>query len=310
MMDAMRAGGPPHVLRGSRRWPLALLLPLLWPLAAYAAAPEPVPTPAVPAAPVPPHEQRAAALVLLDGPANLDAEEVLSEYIRRWRSPARVISSTGVRVLVDLGDALGIFRLNNEPVNEWLLDKAVHATWQWAGAARVVHNHRAHVAVEVRSPRGDGIANARRLTRLVASLLAVRPARAVLWTGAQMLVEPSRFVADAETLTTGNAIPTSLWLNFLPAALSPHLPVVHTLGLAQLGYRELVLFGHRSGPQSALQTLTQLAERLLQGRLSLRPGDSIRTDSRDTLVVEEIPAPWDENQMAYQLTPGPPAQRR
>jgi hypothetical protein len=55
--------------------------------------------------------------------------------------------------------------------------------------------------------------------------------------------------------------------------------------------------------------LTQLAERVLQGRLTLRPGDSVRTDSRDTLVVEEIPAPWDENQLAYQLSPRP-ARRR
>jgi hypothetical protein len=42
---------------------------------------------------------------------------------------------------------------------------------------------------------------------------------------------------------------------------------------------------------------------VLQGRLTLRPGGSFRTDARDTLYVQEIPAPWDEKERAFQLTP-------
>jgi hypothetical protein len=257
---------------------------------------------ATPAAGAPEGERRTSAVILLERSARVDAEEVLSEYVVRWRSPGRVISARGDRILADLGDALGIIRSSSEPIAEWVSDKAVRASWQWPGAGRTIHRHRAHLVVEVRSPRGDGIANARRLTRLVAALLVTRPALAVLWNDAGMLVESSRFLIDSEA-TASNGIPTALWLNFLPAALSPHLPVVHTMGLAPLGFRELVLYGHRSGPASALATLSQVAERVLQGRLILRAGDTFRTDSRDTLLVEEIPAPWDEKQLAFQLTP-------
>jgi hypothetical protein len=285
------------------RWCLTSLTAAASALAGTAAlaAPE-LRTPTAPAVAAPAPEQRASAVVFLERPGRLDGEEILSEYVVRWRSPARLISARGERILADLGDALGVIHARNEPLNEYLTDKAVRATWQWAAAGRVVHRHRAHLLVEVRSPRGDGIANARRLTRLVAALLVVRPALAVLWNHAGMLVESSRFLVDSET-TVDDRIPIGLWLNFLPAALSPHLPVVHTMGLAPLGFRELVLYGHRTGPEGALATLTQVAERVLQGRLTLRPGGSFRTDARDTLYVQEIPAPWDEKERAFQLTP-------
>ena len=53
----------------------------------------------------------------------------------------------------------------------------------------------------------------------------------MLWTDAGMLLSPAKFLADSEA-TGRDGIPTGLWLNVLPAALSPHLPVMHTMGLA------------------------------------------------------------------------------
>jgi hypothetical protein len=267
------------------------------------------------AAPGADSERRASALLLQERPTRVDraaAESIVGEYVLRWRAPARVISTRPDRVLIDLGDALGILRPSPDPVAAWITDKAARASWQWAPATTVARRHRAHVQIEVRSPRGDGVANARRLTHLVGAVIAAQPALAVLWSDAGMLLSPARFLTDAEALGR-DGIPIGLWLNVLPAALSPHLPVMHTIGLGPLGFRELILFGHRAGPEEALDTLMQVAERVLQARLTLRPGDTLRTNDRQTLVVEEIPAPWNAEEVALQLTPragAPPGRRR
>jgi hypothetical protein len=215
----------------------------------------------------------------------------------------------GDRILHVLGDALGIVRSSTEPVAAWVSGKAVRASWQWAGAAAVARRHRAHLLVEVRSPRGDAITNARRLTHLVGAVIASLPVLAVLWSDAGMLLPPSKFLADSEA-TGREGIPTALWLNVLPAALSPHLPVMHTMGLGPLGYRELILYGNRTGPDGALATLLDVAGRVLQERLTLRRGDTFRTGGRETLLVEEIPAPWNTAETALQLTPHTPRRRR
>jgi hypothetical protein len=261
------------------------------------------------AAPGDENERRASALLLLERPTRLAAESIVGEYVVRWRAPARVISARPDRVLIDLGDALGILRPSPDPVAAWVTDKAVRATWQWAPAAAVSRRHRAHLQIEVRSPRGDGVANARRLTHLVGAVIAAQNVLAVLWTDAGMLLSPAKFLADSEA-TGRDGIPTGLWLNILPAALSPHLPVMHTMGLSPLGFRELILFGPRANPEQALDTLMQIAERVLQSRLTLRRGDTFRTNDRQTLVVEEIPAPWNTEEVALQLSPRPSGRRR
>ena len=246
-------------------------------------------------------ERRASALLLLERPTRLRGEEIIGEYVFRWRAPGRVISARQERILADLGDALGIIRSSGDPIPAWVSDKAARATWQWAGAAAEIRRHRAHLLIEVRSPRGDGVANARRLTHLVGAVIASVPVLAVLWSDAGMFLPPTKFLADSEA-TGRDGIPTALWLNFLPAALSPHLPVVHTRGLSPLGFRELVLFGHRAGPERAMATLMLVADGVLQGRLKLRPGDTFRTSAKETLDVDEIPAPWNTEEMALQLT--------
>ncbi len=261
------------------------------------------------AAPAAEAERRASAVLLLERPTRLQAETIIGEYVLRWRAPARVISARPDRVLIDLGDALGILRPSPDPVAAWVADKAVRASWQWAGAAAVSRRHRAHLQIEVRSPRADAVANARRLTDLVGAVIAAQPVLAVLWTDAGMLLSPTKFLVDSEA-TGGSGIPTELWLNVLPAALSPHLPVMHTMGLGPLGFRELILFGHRAGPERAHATLLQVAEQVLQSRLILRPGDTFKTSDRETLVVQEIPAPWNSGEVALQLTPRPGTRRR
>jgi hypothetical protein len=261
------------------------------------------------AAPAAGGERRASALLLLERPTRVEGEAIAGEYVFRWRAPARVMSTRPDRVLIDLGDALGILRPSPDPIAAWVADRAVRSSWQWAAAGTVSRRHRAHLQIEVRSPGGDGVANARRLTDLVGAVIARLPVLAVLWTDAGMLLPPAKFLADAEALTPG-AIPTALWLNVLPAALSPHLPVMHTIGLGPLGFRELILFGHRAGPEEALTTLMSVAEQVLQGRLKLQRGDSLRTSDRQTLVVEEIPAPWNAEEMALRLTPRAATRRR
>jgi hypothetical protein len=247
--------------------------------------------------------------VLLDRAGRLDGEEVTADNLLRWRSPARVIQRSGERLLIDMGDALGIVRANSQPIAAWIVEKAVRASWQWAGASTVTRRHRAHLYIEVRSARGDALTNAMRLTRLIGAVIASHRPMAVLWTDASMLVEPTRFLADSES-SGGDGIPTTLWLNFLPAALSPHLPVVHTVGLGPLGFRELILFAHRSGPDRTLATLVGIADRVLRGRLILRRGDTVQTGTQETLVVEEIAAPWNGEEVALQLSPGSAPKRR
>jgi hypothetical protein len=256
--------------------------------------------------PLPPEdapERRASALLLLDRDGPLDGEEIAADYLLRWRSPARLLRTSRERILIDMGDALGIVRASNQPIAPWVADKAVGASWQWAGASTVSRRHRAHLIIEVRSPRGDAVTNARRLTRLVGTVIASHRPLGVLWTDAGMLVEPNRFLADSEASgRDGNH--TTLWLNFLPAALSPHMPVVHTVGLSPLGFRELVLFGREAGPDRALARLVDIADHVLRDRLVLRRGDTLRIGTQETLVVEEIPAPWNSAEVALQLRTG------
>jgi hypothetical protein len=153
------------------------------------------------------------------------------------------------------------------------------------------------------------VTNARRLTNLVGALIPTLPVVAILWNDAGMLLSPTKFLVDSEAIGP-EGIPTGLWLNVLPAALSPHLPVIHTMGLGPLGFRELILFGHRGGPEQSLATLLRVAEQVLQGRLTLRRGDTFRTGSRETLEVQEIPAPWNTQEVALQLTPRTTTRRR
>jgi hypothetical protein len=281
------------------------------PVRARAAAPPARPSvPAAPAvAPVEQGERRASALLLIERPVRLSADSVVGEYLFRWRAPARAMSARPERLLLDLGDALGIIHASQEPVASWVVDKAVRASWQWAGAGVVSRRHRAHLQVEVRSPRGDAVTNARRLTNLVGALIPTLPIMAVLWNDAGMLLSPTKFLVDSEAIGP-HGIPTGLWLNVLPAALSPHLPVMHTMGLRPLGFRELILYGHRAGPEQSLETLLRIAEQVLQGRLTLRRGDTFRTGSRETLEVHEIPAPWNAQEVAFQLTPRTTTRRR
>jgi hypothetical protein len=239
-------------------------------------------------------------IVLLERSQRLDGARLVEDYCARWKPLlATLKGEEGDAMVLDLGDALATVRLERKPLAG--LDSAVQASWQWDGARTAVDRHPAHLVIEVGTSRGEALANTARLTRVVASVVAVTRPRAVFWTGAAMLIDPAKFVAESAVLRTGQA-PVLLWLNVLPAFLEPKEPVVHTIGFGRLGLPELILVQGAASDEDVFDRLLRASELILHKRLNVRRGNRLELSATERLVAEEVPAPWNPKEMAIRLT--------
>jgi hypothetical protein len=238
------------------------------------------------------------AMVLLERAWPADGADIVADYGKRWKPLAIKVDRTeDEMVVLDLGDTLAQVRLERKPVER--LDKVVQASWQWPGARAAADRHAAHLVIEVAALGKSPLENHTRLTRVVASVVAVARPRAVFWPSAAMLVEPATFLSKSASLRRGE-LPALLCVNFLPQFLGKK-PVVHTVGLGELGFLDMILIQGPASDEDAIDRIMRAAELVLRKKQSPRRGKPLELGAGETLTVDEMQAPWDPQKVAVVL---------
>ena len=115
---------------------------------------------------------------------------------------------------------------------------------------------------------------------------------------AAMLVDPATFLSKSASLRRGE-LPALLWVSFLPQFLGKK-PVVHTIGLGELGFLDMILIQGPASDEDAIDRIMRAAELVLRKKESPRPGKPLELGG-ETLTVDELQAPWDPKKVAVVL---------
>jgi hypothetical protein len=123
----------------------------------------------------------------------------------------------------------------------------------------------------------------------------------VFWGNAVEVLEPRVFLEEAGSASRDKP-PIKIWVNFLPASLPNRTPVVHTIGMSALDYREIVLVKPKGTQEgTALVTIEEVTKYVVRNSFAIRAGDKFNVTPTEAVWAEEIPAPWDPSEVAILL---------
>jgi len=240
------------------------------------------------------------AVVLLDAAALPDANKLVADFQKRWKRALKPTKSDKTDLLTfDLEDGEVSIELRRRAVPDDEFRNVAHFSWQWPEAESVQHH--AQLNIKVLAPKVDATDNLLRLTRVVASVIATSPVKAVYWGNARMLIEPQRFLRKSAGIGR-NKPPVEMWINGTLTALLDDTKVARTFGMPSADVPELLVMQGEMPDEMALLLVYLTAAYFVKHPQATRNG-RLQVAKKVVISVETITSPWDASEPMLRITP-------
>ena len=249
------------------------------------------------------------ALVALSEPALPDADALVERLAHRPAGePAAALSSQtgGALNLAWEADSSGHAATANvtlvdRPIPWEQLEGPCATAWYWPEAEEALRPHQSHLFVTLFDEQTGGVAQATRMTRLLAAIGQTASATGLVWGPSGAVHEPGAFAQLASSGTPDN-LPLHLWVDFRVYQKDDGLGFgLFTTGLEALGCREFEAPDYQGDPQELIGAVYNITHYALEKQAVFKEGEAIGLPDEKQVTVTEARSMIDPEQEVLRL---------
>lgn len=216
------------------------------------------------------------AMVALRDAALPSLEKIFAEIHRLASNmpPASEIRTSESAATCRWGEGVVGLTLVPRPIPGSLTEGPCANAWYWPNAQEIVHEHQAHLLINLVDESRDLVEKALKLTMLTSAVADAGNAVAVFWAPGGLIHEPKAF-ADQARQSDRSSLPLYLWIDFRVRSQADGRCDVFTTGMARFGKREIELSSLDAPPQQVLEWSYNLAHFAIDREAVIKDGDTM-----------------------------------